>query len=139
MRTGQVLAGANLAACVLFVLLREPAHPGYLADVDEARQAGGVFSISGIDGTIACRNLRSWSEWHGGEALGVKFLEVANLAPLLLTGIANVAAEILGVARRLSACGWSWALAVLFVALSTTQWLLVGRLIEKAWTRLRAP
>jgi hypothetical protein len=34
---------------------------------------------SGILGMLACRTLHSWSEWHGGEALGVKVLEAANV------------------------------------------------------------
>lgn len=138
MRTGYVLAAANLAGCVLFVVLRQPAPAGYLADVDAARQAGGVFSVSGIDGTIACRLVHSWSEWHGGERLGVKILEAANLPALFAMGVAHLAAEIFGIARRLSACGWSWVLAFLFLALSSLQWLFLGGLADYAWARLRA-
>jgi hypothetical protein len=133
-----------LIGCVLFVLLREPAHPDFLAAVDAARSpcvtrgwAGGVYSVSGIDGTLACRILRSWSEWHGGEALGVKVLETVNLPALIVTVIVHIASEVLGIARRFSACGWSWVLGFLFAALSTAQWLLVGWLIDRGWTRLR--
>jgi hypothetical protein len=137
MRTGYVLAAAHLAGCVLFVLLREPVHPLYLAEVDKARQDGGMYLTSGIDGTIACRNLYSWSEWHGGEALGVKVLEVANLPVLVFSVFAGAAGDISGIGRGMSACNWSWVVAFLFVALSTGQWLLVGWLIEQAWSRLR--
>ena len=36
----------NALACVLFVVLREPAPADYLAEVDEARRNGGVEAIS---------------------------------------------------------------------------------------------
>jgi hypothetical protein len=75
----------NLAACALFVILRPPASPDYIADVAAAR-AESVFVInSGISGMVACRLLYPWSQWHGGEALGVKVLEVANAPAVAVT------------------------------------------------------
>jgi hypothetical protein len=148
MRTGHVLAGLNLAGCILFVLLRDPAPPAFLAEVDAARQACkstaaahgwcvGIYSVSGIDGTIACRLLHSWSEWHGGERLGVKILEAVNVPALVATVVVHLEGEIFGVSRRLTACGWSWVLAVVFVVVSTAQWLVVGWFIDGAWARVR--
>jgi hypothetical protein len=122
-----VLLVANAAACALF-LLREPAPQEYLAEVDAARRNGGMYLVSGIDGTLACRQIYSWSEWHGGETLGVKVLEVANLPALVVTGVVAFVGE-LGVARVLTACTWSWLLAAVFIAAASLQWWIVGVLI----------
>jgi hypothetical protein len=125
----RLLPAANLIACVLFVVLRAPAPAEYLAEVDDARRAGGIFINSGIVGTLACRMLHSWSSWHGGEALGVKILEVANLPALVVTAGAHVLGEVT-VARVMSACGWSWLLAGVFMLVASVQWWLVGLALD---------
>lgn len=135
-----VLLVANAVACSLF-LLREPAPQEYLAEVDAARQSGGMLLSSGLHGMIACRLLYSWSEWHGGEALGVKVLEAANLPAVALTGIVATLGE-LGIAREFSACNWSWLLAAVFVVTASLQWWAIGALsaacMRRAQGRLRS-
>ena len=135
MRLRRVLPIANVLACVLFVVLREPAPAAYLAEVDEARSSGGAFLTSAITGTLACRNLYPWSEWHGGEALGVKILEITNLPALIATAIAHLLGEVFGIARLMSACQWSWILAVGFVLVSSAQWWLVGTALDRLIAR----
>jgi hypothetical protein len=131
MRLRRVLPLANALACVLFVVLREPAPVAYLAEVDEARRNGGMLFNSAITGILACRNLYPWSEWHGGEALGVKIVEIANLPALIPTAIAHVLGEVLGIARLMSTCRWSWILAVGFFLLASTQWWLIGTALDR--------
>jgi hypothetical protein len=132
----RLLPLTNVAACVLFIVLREPVPSAYLVPVDEARRQGGLYVVSGIDGMLACRNLYSWSDWHGGEALGVKVLEVANLPALVLTVIAAAfSGDLFGLGRSLSACHWSWVLASLFLLLASFQWWLIGSLGDRALLR----
>jgi hypothetical protein len=138
MRLRRLLPIANALACMLFVVLREPAA-AYLAEVDEARRNGGVFFNSAITGTLACRNLYPWSEWHGGEALGVKLLEIANLPALISTAIADLLVEVFGVARLMSACQWSWILAAGFVLVASTQWWLLGKALDRLVARFGKP
>ena len=80
-----VLVLANLVGCARFGALRPPAPPPYIAEVAAARADGGIYLNSEITGMVACRLLHSWSEWHGGEALGVKVLEVAKAPAAVLT------------------------------------------------------
>jgi hypothetical protein len=103
----------NLAGCALFVVLRPPVPADYLARLDEAHRAGGFLLTSTVSGMVACRLLHPWDEWHGGEAVGVKVLEVVNAPAVAMTVGTKLAGEI-GPARRLSACTWSWVLAVVF-------------------------
>jgi hypothetical protein len=127
----------NAAACLLFVVLRPPAPAEYLAEVDAARQAGGGMStVNTVDGTLACRQLYSWSEWHGGERLPVKVLEVANAPALAVTAVFAAAGK-LGVARLFSACSWSWLLGGVFMIAASIQWWLAGIVIEIAARRFR--
>jgi hypothetical protein len=123
---------ANLVACALFVVLREPAD---LSAADADRRTGGMSFTSGIAGTLACRTLYSWSEWHGGEATGVKMLEVLNAPALGVTAVAHVVGE-MTVARTMSACRWSWALTAVFLLIASIQWWLVGFVVERGWRRL---
>jgi hypothetical protein len=126
----RILPAANVVACLLFVLLRAPAPIAYLTEIDEARQRGAVVDAGEIVGTLACRNLYSWSEWHGGEALGVKVLEVIDLPALVLTAAVGLIGEF-ALARMFSACRWSWLLAGIFVLVSTAQWWLLGFVIDR--------
>jgi hypothetical protein len=123
---------ANLVACALFVVLREPAD---LSAADKDRLEGGMSFTSGIVGTLACRTLYSWSAWHGGEALGVKILEVMNAPALAATAAAHVIGE-MTVARTISACRWSWVLAGAFLPVASIQWWLLGFVVERGWQRL---
>ena len=131
MQFQRLLPLANALACALFVVFREPASPVYLAEIDEVRRSGGVLVNSAITGTIACRNLSPWSEWHGGEALSVKVLEVANLPALIATGIGHLMGERFGIARLISSCQWSWVLAAGFLLLASTQWWFLGRTLDR--------
>jgi hypothetical protein len=87
---------------------------------------------------VACRLLHPWDEWHGGEAAGVKLLEVVNAPAVAMTVGTGLAGEI-GPARRLSACAWSWVLAVAFAVAvaASAQWWLIGSAADAAWHRLR--
>jgi hypothetical protein len=115
LRPRWVLVLANLVGCALFVALGPTAPPEYIAEVAAARANGGMYLNSGMGGMVACRLLHSWSEWHGGEALGVKVLEVANAPAAALTLFVAGAGE-MGLARQFSVCGWSWLLAGVFLA-----------------------
>ena len=128
----------NLAACALFVMLRPPASPDYIADVAAARAESAFVINSGISGMVACRLLYPWSRWHGGEALGVKVLEVAN-APAVAVTVAGALVGELGLARQFSVCGWSWLLAGVFVTTSSVQWWMVGAAAEHVMRRIRRP
>lgn len=132
----RLLPAVNLIACVLFVVLREPASTHYLAEVDDARRAGGMFINSGIVGTLACRMLQFWSNWHGGEALGVKILEVVNLSALVVTAGAHILGEIT-VAHLMSARRWSWLLAGVFLLVASAQWWLLGLALDHRLRRSR--
>src|SRR5688500_18073931 len=127
----------NLISCALFVLLRQPAPTEYLREVDQARSSDSMFDISGIEGTLACRNLYSWSEFHGGEALGVKILEVMNVPALAVTAIAGFIGE-LGIARLTTACRWSWVLAGVFIVTGSAQWWLLGARLDRWLSRFRS-
>jgi hypothetical protein len=131
-----VLPAANAVACLLFVLLRQPISGEYLAEREAVHRRGGLYLQSGLNGTIACRSLYSWSEWHGGEAAAVKILETVNLPALLVAGVTDTVG-LLGVAPLMSFCAWSWALASVFLAVSSVQWLLVGAAVDAAIGRWR--
>jgi hypothetical protein len=132
----RILPIANVVACLLFVLLREPASSAYLAEVDDARQRGGFVLDDAVWGTLACRTLHAWSPYHAGEELGVAALEVLNLPSLMATGITGFFADAFGVARMTSACRWSWMLAAVFMALASAQWWYIGRAIDRRGGRL---
>jgi hypothetical protein len=129
---------ANASACLLFVLLREPAPLQNLALIDNARWNGGLYNMDQTIGTVACRELNSWSEWHGGEASGVKILEVINLPAFALTGIADAVGEP-SIGRRVSICRWSWVLAAVFLVAASVQWWLLGTWLDLGlrWFRNR--
>jgi hypothetical protein len=95
-----------------------------------------MFMVNTVDGTLACRHLYSWSEWHGGERLAVKVLEVVNAPALAITAVVAIAGE-LGVARLFSACSWSWLLGGMFMIAASIQWWLAGIVIEIATRRFR--
>ena len=102
-----VLTVANAAACLLFVLLREPVAADCLAELDAVQRRGGMVVNSGISGMVACRDLYPWSEWHGGEALGVKILEAANLPAVIVTAVVHLGGTVagaIGSAERAQAC-----------------------------------
>jgi hypothetical protein len=61
-RTRWALVLANLAACALFVALRPPAPPEYIADIAEARATGGFVINSGISGMVACEGCKARRE-----------------------------------------------------------------------------
>lgn len=136
MRFQTILPLGNLISCALFVLLRPPAPAEYLREVDQARATGSIFENSAIVGTPACRNLYSWSEFHGGEALGVKILEVMNIPALAVTAVADLIGE-LGIARLTTACRWSWVLAGVFLVIASTQWWLLGARLDRWLSRFR--
>ena len=78
----------------------------------------------------------SWSEFHGGETIGVKALEIVNLPALAATVLAEIAGAA-GLARLTSACTWSWFLAGLFLFVSSAQWWLIGGAIDLRIRRVR--
>ena len=107
-----------------------PANRGFL----RTRHRGGFVINSAVSGMIACRALYPWDEWHGGEALGVKILEVVNApAASVVVGLELIS---LG-GYWLPACQWSWILAAVFLTLSSTQWWLIGLAADAARRRWR--
>jgi hypothetical protein len=135
MRPRLLLPVANLVASLLFVALREPARAGYLAELDAARRVGGWYMESGVDGMVACRELNSWSSFHGGESPAVMVLEAVNLPALVATGMSSIALDAgLAVADRegaYSSCALSWIMAGAFLVFASGQWYLVGWLLER--------
>ncbi len=43
----------------------------------------------------------------------------------------------IGLARRLSACAWSWVLAAVFAVTASAQWWLIGTAVDAVRRRLR--
>lgn len=125
-----LLPALNLTGCALFVMLRPPVPAEYLAEVDAVRRTGGLVINSSVSGMVACRQLYPWDEWHGGEAAGVKLLEVVNAPAVAVTVGTTVLAGETGLARRLSACAWSWVLATVFAVTASAQWWLAGIAID---------
>lgn len=141
MRYRVLLPICNAVACGLFVLLRAPLAPGYLAEVDAAWRNGAMHFDSGSGGVLACRSLNSWSSFHGGEHIGVKALEAVNVAPLVATGLVHVVAWVASAsasdAPLASACTWSWGLAAVFILLATAQWLALGAVLDRVAPRFQ--
>jgi hypothetical protein len=134
MRLALSLLLANYLAFALFLALR-PSAAEYLRAKDEAAQRG-EFTLSDADPDtfIAGRPLYNWNEWHGGERLGVKVLEVVNLPAL---AAANRFTE----ARSADAGASSYyrdsnVRGRLFLLFATVQWLAVGGLISR-WRAMR--
>ena len=127
---------ANVIACVLFVLLREPAPASYLEEADRERVRGSMFVDDGVWGTLACRNLNNWGLIHGGEAIGVAALEVLNLPSLLVTGTVGLFVDVAGLVPT---CRRSWLLAAVFVAVASAQWWWVGSTIDMRGRQLLQP
>ena len=132
----RLLPLANAIGCLLFLLLREPAPPQNLALIDNARRNGGLYAMDQTVGTVACRELNSWSEWHGGEALGVKILEAINLPVVLVTAVQSVLGEV-ELSKTMSACRWSWVLGAVFLVASTLQWWILGTWLDLGLRRFR--
>jgi hypothetical protein len=120
----------NLVACLTFLTIREPAKE-LIAGREHAQQLGTLTVSSGDPYMlIAERPLRQWNEWHGGEVLWIKVVEVLN-------GPALVATKALGdrwtashAFRGVPTYGRdSWIRAYAFLIASSLQWLVVGALI----------
>jgi len=85
-----LLVVSNLCAWGTLVVLRGPLPDSYFAERDSARQQAGFLFSSGDPAlVVAGRPLWWWSEFHGGERLIVKLLEVPNLVPLCVIGLAG--------------------------------------------------
>jgi hypothetical protein len=104
--------------------------------VAAARAEGAVILNSAISGMVACRLLHPRDEWHGGEAFGVKVLEVANAPAAALALLVAVLGK-LGLAREFSVCAWSWLVAGVFAATASVQWWMIGAAVEHLWRRIR--
>ena len=120
---------SNAAAFALFVSLRDPPPAEYLAALDSAQRTGGLLLNSGIDAMLACRNLYSWSPWHGGETFAVKAYIVANAPALAFSALVDTVGRI-GATGIFSACRWSWIVAGFFLVAASVQWWSIGALIE---------
>lgn len=127
---------ANYIAFAAFVAVR-PSDTAQLRKKDAA-WVPGTFSLSSADPYtyLAARPLYNWSEWHAGEHVAVKVLEVANLPALM------AAAALTPVAGTLTGAsvyhGRSYVRAVLFVLFATLQWLAVARFVRRVSRRPRA-
>jgi hypothetical protein len=120
---------------LLFVSLREPVAPDSLAELDEVRRTGGMVMNTAFGGMVACRHLHPWSAFHGGEALGVEILEIANLPAVGATIAVDFAGSAVGFRRLLPVCVWTWILAAAFLTLASAQWWIVGLIVERLSAR----
>jgi hypothetical protein len=126
------LVSAHFVACALFLLLRAPIPLEWQQDLDRERASSRMRSGISLPitdaymGHIACRTLGSWSAWHGGESPAVKALEVVNLPAALATALASSFLDHVVLHYRLSFAQESWLIAVIFLVLSTAEWLVVG-------------
>jgi hypothetical protein len=124
MRITAALILVNYIAFASFIALR-PSRAAHLHEKDAAL-ARGELSMSTADPFtyIAARPLYNWSEWHGGERLAVKLLEVANLPALLMAGFLTPAVS---AATGTNSFYWSSQVrALLFFVFATAQWIVVG-------------
>jgi hypothetical protein len=86
-----VLMVANLCAWGTLVALRGPLPESFFVERDAARQRGGFHLSSGDPMlVIAGRPLWQWSQFHGGERVVVKLLEVANVVPLCIIALIDL-------------------------------------------------
>jgi hypothetical protein len=143
-----VVPTLNLAACLLFIALREPAPAVYVAELDKAREhlrrcqgvCGEWYDNTAVMGFVAGRLLYSWSDWHGGEDTWVKVLVTVNLPAVVVTlagefvlgGHGNLSPLL-----RLSAVEESWVWGIVFASVASLQWWAVGRLLVAVWRNHR--
>lgn len=116
---------ANLVACETFVVARRPAT--VLLEEREAARRTRVIAVSSADPymLIAERPLRSWNEWHGGEATWVKVVEVLNWPALMAAK--HVGDEL---SSDETVRGRTWRRAWIYLAVSSVQWLGVGVILD---------
>jgi hypothetical protein len=123
-----LLSGANLTAWLLLVLFREPLPAEYFQARDQAAARGG-FLITSADPIVVIggRPLRTWSEWHGGEASLVKLLEVVNILAVTITVFAGFLLGLTGLPtyRR------SFVTLAILLIYSSIQWWFVGWGIDR--------
>jgi hypothetical protein len=132
-RWAVVLPGVNVAAWLLFFVVRSP-NTLWLAELEQARQRGQwLFNSSAPWTTLAERPLNNWSSWHGGEALPVKLMEIPNVAPLVAAGVA-----VIPFSRALTATQASWLRGAVFLLLASMQWVLVGRRLDRRFSIAKA-
>lgn len=106
------------------------------------RRDSGYFFMSSADPImfIAGRPLYTWSEWHGGEELWVKLIEVPNLPALVVTAtIGHIPIAIYRMTGYGDFVHDTWIRAVVFLFFSSVQWWWFGRVIERAGSRSGVP
>jgi hypothetical protein len=129
----------NLIACAAFLMVR-PEATSLIEERERAEQMG-AFSLSSSDPymLIAGRPLRQWNEWHGGEAVWVKVIEVAN-GPAVL--VAKFSGDLWGAEHSFSGQPTyrrkSWMRAYVFLIVSSVQWLLIGLALARLTKQHRA-
>jgi hypothetical protein len=121
-------------AWAAFLVLRPP-NPFFLSQQQEARATGGFFIMSGMPYThLAERPLYTWSNWHGGEHIAVKALELATL-PGLIAGCVLCFPISLLLSPHISVQSESWVRFGFVVLFSTLQWAALGPVFQRAWQR----
>lgn len=138
-RIAAILCAANLLGFAAFILVREPGI--HLGEELEASRQSGEWIASSYSGQplthIASRPLYSWNDWHGGEALWVKALEIANFPALIVAhGLADPMTRLLFPGSG-SYYLESWVRAWMFVGLAVLQWVSVGWMIHSTLRVLR--
>ncbi len=118
---------ANLVAWVSLVGLRDPLPDSFFAERDEWLGPGAFYHSSvAPELVIAGRPLWSWNEYHGGEILAVKALEVLNLPSLIVVALCDLlVGDAFGVPTYLRSVFTFLGLLVV----TTLQWLLVAKAI----------
>jgi hypothetical protein len=119
---------ANAIAWAVLIGLRAPLPASYFDDHDAARRAGGLFYLNSADPplVVAGRPLHAWSVYHGGEAIMVKALEVANLIPLLGTMIASTTVV---ASLQIPMMEQSYVTCGILLMLTTIQWWTIGSVV----------
>ena len=132
-----VLVVTNLCAWGTLVALRGPLPESFFVERDTARQDGG-FLLSSSDPmlVIAGRPLRQWSQFHGGERVAVKLLEVANVVPLCTIWLID---GMVGSGTRMHVYTQSVFTFGGLLLLTSAQWWIAGTAVARfrAWRQER--
>ena len=135
-----VLLLLHFVVCSAFILLREPSI-SHLEERERMRRDSGYVFESNVDPImfIAGRRLNGWNEWHGGESLWIKIVEVANLPALLATvTVGHLPIAIYRATGSGTFVHDTWIRASVFLLFSVAQWVVVGLLIERRMRRVAA-
>jgi len=134
---GWALAGANVAAFLLFLASRPPAARNFSSSRVEKRVEHGVL-VTHVEISDAAPHLFAGREtnFHVGETVPVRIVTFLNLPALFVEHL------IVDITWKwvfsYSEFTVSWIDAVLYLILSFLQWLILGLLLTRGWRLMRA-